>query len=187
MEEEIQLILDDATGKMDNAVAFLEKEMDKVRAGRANPKMLETVLVDYYGSMTPLSQVANVSTPDPRTIAIQPWEKQLIPVIEKAIMAANLGFNPDNNGEIVRINIPALTEERRKELVRIVKKLAEDARISIRNSRRDANEEFKKLKNDGLPEDMEKDATQNMQKITDDYSAKIDALLEQKEKDILTV
>ncbi len=187
MEEEIQLILDDATGKMDNAVAFLEKEMDKVRAGRANPKMLETVLVDYYGSMTPLSQVANVSTPDPRTIAIQPCEKQLIPVIEKAIMAANLGFNPDNNGEIVRINIPALTEERRKELVRIVKKLAEDARISIRNSRRDANEEFKKLKNDGLPEDMEKDATQNMQKITDDYSAKIDALLEQKEKDILTV
>ncbi len=187
MEEEIQLILDDATEKMENAVAFLEKEMDKVRAGRANPKMLETVLVDYYGSMTPLSQVANVSTPDPRTIAIQPWEKQLIPVIEKAIMAANLGFNPDNNGEIVRINIPALTEERRKELVRIVKKLAEDARISTRNSRRDANEEFKKLKKDGLPEDMEKDATQNMQKITDDYSAKIDALLEQKEKDILTV
>src|SRR5690554_3506277 len=117
MEDDVKLVLEDASDKMDKALDHLDRELSKVRAGKANPKMLDGVMVDYYGSMTPLAQVANINTPDPRTIAIQPWEKGMIPVIEKAIMAANLGMNPDNNGELVRINVPPLTEERRKELV----------------------------------------------------------------------
>ena len=117
MEEEVSIVFEDATEKMNKAIDHLDKEMSKVRAGKASPKILEGIMVDYYGTMTPLAQVANVNTPDPRTIAIQPWEKKLIPVIEKAIMAANLGLNPDNNGELIRINVPPLTEERRKELV----------------------------------------------------------------------
>ena len=149
--------------------------------------MLDGVMVDYYGSMTPLAQVANINTPDPRTIAIQPWEKGMIPVIEKAIMAANLGMNPDNNGELVRINVPPLTEERRKELVKMAKKLAEDSRIGVRNARREAMDEFKKLLKAGLPEDMEKDAADQAQKLTDRYMKKVDEMLEAKEKDIMTV
>lgn len=187
MEEEVQIILEDASEMMEKALERLEREMDKVRAGRANPKMLESVLVDYYGAQTPISQVANVNTPDPRTIAIQPWEKGLIPAIEKAIMAANLGMNPDNNGEIVRINVPALTEERRKDLVKQVKKMGEEARISIRNIRRDANDTFKNMKKDGFPEDMEKASVESMQKITDKFAAKIEEMLDNKEKEILTV
>lgn len=187
MEEEVQLILEDASEMMSKALERLDREMDKVRAGRANPKMLESVFVDYYGTLTPISQVANINTPDPRTIAIQPWEKGLIPAIEKAILAANLGMNPDNNGELVRINVPPLTEERRKDLVKQVKKMGEDARISIRNIRRDANDSFKNLKKDGLPEDMEKSSVEKMQKITDKFAAKIEEMLDKKEKDILTV
>lgn len=187
MEEEVQIILEDAREMMGKSIERLDREMDKVRAGRANPKMLESVLVDYYGSQTPISQVANINTPDPRTIAIQPWEKGLIPAIEKAIMAANLGMNPDNNGEMVRINVPPLTEERRKDLVKQVKKMGEDARISIRNIRRDANDTFKNMKKDGLPEDMEKASVESMQKITDKFAAIIEEMLDKKEKDILTV
>ncbi|HLW08639.1 MAG TPA: ribosome recycling factor [Marinilabiliaceae bacterium] len=187
MEEEVQIVLEDASEMMAKALERLDREMDKVRAGRANPKMLESVMVDYYGAQTPISQVANINTPDPRTIAIQPWEKGLIPAIEKAIMAANLGMNPDNNGEIVRINVPPLTEERRKNLVKQVKKMGEDARISIRNIRRDANDTFKKFKKEGLPEDMEKASVDSMQKITDRFAAKIEEMLDKKEKDILTV
>src|SRR5690554_7266960 len=121
MEDDVKLVLEDASDKMDKALDHLDRELSKVRAGKANPKMLDGVMVDYYGSMTPLAQVANINTPDPRTIAIQPWEKGMIPIIEKAIMAANLGMNPDNNGELVRINVPPLTEERRKELVKMAK------------------------------------------------------------------
>lgn len=187
MQEEIEIILDDAKERMSKAIDHLDTELGKIRAGKANPKMLDSVMVDYYGSMTPLSQVANVSTPDPRTIAIQPWEKTLIGAIEKAILAANLGMNPDNNGDIIRINVPPLTEERRRDLVKQVKKECEDAKVSLRNTRRDCNEELKKLKKDGLSEDLEKDAEADVQKLTDDFSKKIDALFAVKEKDILTV
>jgi len=187
MEDDVKLVLEDASDKMDKALEHLDRELSKVRAGKANPKMLDGVMVDYYGSMTPLAQVANINTPDPRTIAIQPWEKGMIPVIEKAIMAANLGMNPDNNGELVRINVPPLTEERRKELVKMAKKLAEDSRIGVRNDRREAMDEFKKLLKAGLPEDMEKDAADQAQKLTDRYMKKVDEMLEAKEKDIMTV
>ncbi len=187
MTEEIEILLEMAQEKMDNSINHLEHELIKIRAGKANPGMLEGVMVDYYGSMTPLQQVANVNTPDPRTIAIQPWEKSMIQPIEKAIMAANLGFNPENNGELVRINVPPLTEERRKDLVKQAKKEAEDARISIRNVRRDSNEELKKMKKDGLAEDIEKDAEAEVQKLTDKYSKIIDDLIAKKEKDILTL
>lgn len=187
MEEEVSIVFEDATEKMNKAIDHLDKEMSKVRAGKASPKILEGIMVDYYGTMTPLAQVANVNTPDPRTIAIQPWEKKLIPVIEKAIMAANLGLNPDNNGELIRINVPPLTEERRKELVKFVKKLVEDARIGVRNVRRDAIEDIKKMQKDGLPEDVAKDAEAEVQKITDSFMKKIDEMFEKKEKDIMTV
>lgn len=187
MEEDVKIVLEDASEKMGKAVNHLDQEIGKVRAGKANPKMLESVMVDYYGTMTPITQVASINTPDPRTIAIQPWEKNLIPIIEKAIMAANLGMNPDNNGDIIRINVPPLTEERRKDLVKQVRKMGEDTRIVIRNIRRDTNEEFKKLKKDGLPEDMEKDGQDQVQKLTDKYTKLVDELLEKKEKEILTV
>ncbi len=187
MTEEIEILLEMAQEKMDKAITHLEHELIKIRAGKASPGMLDGVMVDYYGSMTPLQQVANINTPDPRTIAIQPWEKAMIQPIEKAIMVANLGFNPENNGEIVRINVPPLTEERRKDLVKQAKKEAEDARISIRNVRRDSNEELKKMKKDGLAEDIEKDAETEVQKLTDKYSNIVDEHIAKKEKDILTI
>eukprot|EP01155_Anaeramoeba_flamelloides_P021894 Anaeramoba_flamelloidesa593773_10.p1 GENE.a593773_10~~a593773_10.p1 ORF type:complete len:188 (-),score=19.44 a593773_10:16-579(-) len=187
MTEEIEILLEMAQEKMDKAISHLEHELVKIRAGKASPGMLDGVMVDYYGSMTPLQQVANVNTPDPRTIAIQPWEKAMIQPIEKAIMVANLGFNPENNGEVVRINVPPLTEERRKDLVKQAKKEAEDARISIRNVRRDSNEELKKMKKDGLGEDIEKDAEAEVQKLTDQYSKIVDEHIAKKEKDILTI
>ncbi len=187
MTEEIEILMEMAIEKMEKAITHLEHELMKIRAGKANPGMLEGILVDYYGSMTPLQQVANVNTPDPRTIAIQPWEKAMITPIEKAILAANLGLNPENNGEIIRINVPALTEERRKDLVKQVKKEAEDARISIRNVRRDSNEELKKMKKDGLAEDLEKDAEAEVQKLTDKFSAIVEEHIANKEKDILTI
>lgn len=172
---------------MQKALEHLDRELGKIRAGKANPKMLDGIMVEYYGSMTPLQQVASVNTPDPRTIAIQPWEKGMIGPIEKAIMNANLGLNPDNNGELVRINVPPLTEERRQSLVKQVKKEGEDARVSIRNARRDANDELKKLKKDGLPEDLEKDAEGQVQKLTDKFVKDVDDMLAAKEKDIMTV
>jgi ribosome recycling factor len=187
MTEEVQMYLEDAKEKMEAAVDHLEKELLKIRAGKASPSMLNGVMVDYYGSMTPLAQVANVSVPDPRTIAVQPWEKTMISPIEKAIMNANLGFNPDNNGEIIRINIPALTEERRGDLVKQSKAECENAKVSIRNARRDTNVELKKLIKEGLSEDLEKDAEAEVQNMTDSYGKKIDAMLAEKEKDIMTI
>jgi ribosome recycling factor len=187
MNEDVQFYLDDAKEKMDKAIEHLKNELVKVRAGKASPQMLDGLQVDYYGNSTPLSQVANVNTPDPRTIAIQPWEKKMIDPIEKAILAANLGFNPMNNGEVIRINVPVLTEERRKSLVKQARAEGEHARVSVRNARRDANEEFKKLIKDGLSEDEGKDAEAEVQKLTDVYYKKIDELLEKKEQDILTV
>jgi ribosome recycling factor len=149
--------------------------------------MLDSVQVEYYGSLTPLNQISNISTPDPKTIAIQPWEKSMIPVIEKAIMAANLGFNPENNGELIRINVPALTEERRKQLVKQVNKEGEVAKVSIRNARKDSNDQLKKLLNEGLSEDLKKDTETEVQKLTDDFNEKVNILVKAREKDIMTI
>jgi len=187
MQEDIDLIIEVAEENMQKSIEHLERELGKIRAGKANPKILDGVLVDYYGSMTPLNQVSSISTPDPRTIAIQPWEKGMIGPIEKAIMTANLGLNPDNNGETIRINIPPLTEERRKDLVKQVKKEGEDARVGIRSARRHSIEELKKLKNDGLSEDLEKDAEEEVQKLTDKYTKMVNDILSKKEDDIMTV
>ncbi|MBD79200.1 MAG: ribosome recycling factor [Crocinitomicaceae bacterium] len=187
MNEELEMIYDMAKDSMSQSIDHLKKALLKLRAGKASPSMLEGVLVDYYGSMTPLSQVANVNTPDARMISVQPWEKMMLEPIEKAIINANLGLNPQNNGEMIIINIPALTEERRMELVRKARSEGEDAKISIRNVRKDSNDEVKKMKNDGLPEDMAKDAENEVQNITNSFSKKVDELLADKEKDIMTV
>ena len=187
MNEEVQFYLDEAKERMESALNHLEIELSKIRAGRANPKILQDVLVDYYSSPTPLNQVANVASPDPRTITVQPWEKSMIAPIERAIMNANLGLNPDNNGEIVRINIPPLTEERRRDLVKQSKGETETAKVSIRNARRDAIEQVKKMVKDGLPEDMAKDAENVAQKLTDEFGKKVDELFAKKEKDIMTI
>lgn len=187
MNEEVQFYLDEAKERMDAALNHLDIELSKIRAGRANPKILQDVLVDYYGSPTPLAQVANISVPDPRTIAVQPWDRSMIAPIEKAIMNANLGLNPDNNGELIRINIPPLTEERRRDLVKQSKGEAEVAKVSIRNARRDVIEQVKKMVKDGLPEDMAKDAEALAQKMTDECGKKVDEALAKKEKDIMTI
>ncbi|MCO6484111.1 MAG: ribosome recycling factor [Flavobacteriales bacterium] len=169
------------------AVEHLDKELVKIRAGRANPSMLDGIRVEYYGSEVPLGQVSNVNTPDARTIIIQPWEKKMIDPIEKAIMAANLGFNPSNNGEHVIIAVPMLTEERRKELVKMAGREGEHARVSIRGARQKAMEGIKKAQKDGLPEDAAKSAEAEVEKITGIYNKKVDALIAQKEKEIMTV
>jgi ribosome recycling factor len=187
MQEEVEFILDHCKEKMAAAVEHLEKELVHIRAGKANPAMLDGVHVEYYGSQTPLNQVANVSTPDARTIAVQPWEKNLIPQIEKAILNANLGLNPDNNGEIIRINIPVLTEERRRGLVKQAHQEGENAKVSVRGARKDSNDSLKKLQKDGLSEDIEKDAEAEVQKMTDEFGKKIDALVQAKEEDIMTI
>ncbi len=187
MEEELELILDDANEQMGKTIEHLDYELGKIRAGKANPHVLDDIKVDYFGTPTPLNQVANVSVPDPRTIAIRPWEKSMISHIEKAIMAANLGLNPDNNGEMIRIMIPPLTEERRRDLAKMAKKTAEDAKVAVRNIRRDAIESLKKLKKDGLGEDLQKDKEAVIQKYHDTHIKKIDDLYAQKEKDIMTV
>ncbi len=186
MEDDVQILIESTEEKMAKAIEHLDRELAKIRAGKANPRMLDGVLVEYYGAMTPLQQVASVNTPDARTIAIQPWEKGMIGPIEKAIMGANLGLNPDNNGDVIRINIPPLTEERRQGLVKQVKKEGEDARISIRNTRRETNDELKKLKKDGLAEDLEKDAEDRVQKLTDKYIEKAEKLIEDKENEIMS-
>lgn len=187
MQKDVASVTEQCKTKMDAVINYLEKELIHIRAGKASPAMLDSVQVEYYGSNTLLSQVSNISTPDPKTIAIQPWEKSMIPVIEKAIMAANLGFNPENNGEIIRINVPALTEERRKQLVRQVNKEGETAKVSIRNARKDANTLLKKLLNEGLSEDIKKDIENKVQKLTDDYIEKINILVKAREKDIMTI
>jgi len=187
MHEEIEFTLEEAREGMHNAVLHLEKELQKVRAGKASPQMLEGVKIDYYGTMTPIDQTANVSTPDARQIIVQPWDKSVLGLIEKAILAANLGFNPKNEGEILRIVVPALTEERRKDLVKKAKAEAENAKISIRNIRRLANDTAKKIKKDGVPEDEVDKLEEDIQKLTDDHIVKVDKILEGKEKDILTV
>jgi len=183
--EEIQFILDATKESMGNALTHLQKRLLTIRAGKASPTMLQGVMVDYYGSPTPLSQVANVNTPDGRTISIQAWEKTLIPEIEKAIMNANLGFNPMNNGESVIINVPPLTEERRKDLVKQARAESEEARIGVRNDRKSANNDLKKL--DDTSEDQIKNAEIDVQNLTDTHIKKVDEILAAKEKEIMTV
>jgi len=184
MNEEIDFILDSTKESMDGAITHLEKEFVNIRAGKASPSMLGSIFVDYYGSQTPLSQVANVNTPDARTLSVQPWEKSMLQTIEKAIMVANLGFNPMNNGEMIIINVPPLTEERRKDLVKQAKAEAEDAKVSIRNARQDANKEIKKL---DISEDLTKNTEVDIQELTDSFIQKVDTLLIAKEKEIMTV
>lgn len=183
--EEIDLIFDEAADHMKKSIQHLDKELLKIRAGRANAAMLEGVRLEYYGALTPLSQVSNISTPDARTLAVQPWEKGLISEIEKAIMNANLGLNPQNNGETVIINIPPLTEERRRDLVKRARAEAEDAKIGIRTARKDANDMLKTI--DGVSEDLIKDAEERVQSLTNKYVTKVDEILSVKEKEIMTV
>jgi len=185
--EEIDFILDSTKESMEGSVAHLEKEFLNIRAGKASPAMLGGVKVDYYGSATPLSQVANINVPDARTITIQPWEKNMLQPIEKAIMIANLGFNPMNNGDNIIISVPPLTEERRRDLVKQAKGEAEDAKIGVRNARKDANNDIKKLEKEGVSEDACKSAEDDVQELTNSYIKKIDELLAVKEAEIMKV
>ena len=187
MLEEVNFEISAAEETMAKALDHLKDELGKLRAGKANPAMVDGVRVDYYGTMTPISQIASINTPDPRTLAIQPWEKNMIAGICKAIVQANLGFTPTNDGAVIRINIPPLTEERRRELVKKSKIEGETGKVSVRNARRDANEAIKKMQKDGLPEDTAKSSEERIQKITDGFIAKIDETLVAKEKDIMTV
>jgi ribosome recycling factor len=184
MNEEVSFVIDSAKESMDGAIAHLEKALVKIRAGKASPAMLSSVMVDYYGSLTPLSQVSNINTPDARTLSVQPWEKSMLQVIETAIMNANLGFNPMNNGDFVIINVPPLTEERRIQLVKQAKAEAEDAKVSVRSARQEANKEIKNLE---ISEDLEKNAIIDIQELTDSYVIKIDNILEAKEVEIMKV
>lgn len=184
---DVKSVMDHASAAMDKAINHLEVQLTKIRAGKANPSIFESVMVDYYGSMVPIPQTANVNTQDARTIVIQPWEKSLLTPIEKAIQMANLGLNPQNDGVIIRITIPPLTEERRKELVKTAKSEGEEAKVGIRNARKEAMENVKKLQKNGLPEDEAKDAETKIQQLTDQYVQKADKHFEQKEKEILTV
>ena len=185
MNEELQFILDSTKEAMINAIKHLEKQLLNIRAGKASPSMLGSVMVDYYGSQTPLSQVANVNTPDGRTITVAPWEKNMLQEIERAIMIANIGFNPMNNGETIIINVPPLTEERRRNLAKQAKSESEDAKIGIRNARKDANNDLKKLSE--ISEDLQKNAEFDIQEMTDLYVKKIDNIFHLKEKEIMTV
>jgi ribosome recycling factor len=185
MNEDIKFILDSTKESMDAAMKHLEKQFVNIRAGKASPAMLGGVMVNYYGSQTPLNQVANVNTTDGRTITVQPWEKNMLQEIEKGIQVANLGFNPMNNGDIIIINVPPLTEERRRDLAKQAKAEAEDAKIGIRSARKDANNEIKNLED--VSEDLQSNAEIDVQQMTDKYVIKVDQILEVKEKEIMTV
>ena len=187
MTEEVKFCIDETKAEMEKAISHLETELSKIRAGKATPQMLDKVFVDYYGVNTPLYQVANINTPDPRTIVVQPWEKSMVQAIEKGIQAANLGFNPQNDGTLVRINVPPLTEDRRKDLVKKTKVAAENTKVTIRGLRKDANEMIDGFAKDGLPEDEGKEAKTKIQELTDAYNVKVDKHLEIKEKEIMTV
>jgi ribosome recycling factor len=187
MIEKADEVLEFAELKMEDALSHLQDELKTYRAGKANPDVFASVIVNYYGAATPLPQMSNITTPDAKTMLIQPWDKSMIHAIEKAIMDANLGFTPQNNGEVIRINIPALTEERRRELVKKARGEGETAKVAVRNARREAMEALKKLQKDGLPEDVEKDNEDRVQKLTDKFTKKADEVLEAKEKEIMTV
>lgn len=185
MNEDLEIILDLAKESMSSALSHLEKKLLNIRAGKANPNMLSNVFVDYYGTNTPISQVANINTPDGRTIIIQPWDKSILPEIEKGIELANLGFNPMNNGENIIINVPVLTEERRKELVKQAKSESEEAKIAVRNARKEANNEIKK--SESFSEDLKKNSELDIQEITDNNIKKIDQIYNNKQEEIMTL
>ena len=187
MDEMVKMVLDDTRQKMDKSIKHLEAQLMKIRAGKASTNIVDGISVDYYGVMTPLSQVSNIGTPDVKTVMIQPWDKNMIGPIERAIMQANIGIMPENNGEVIRLMVPPLTEERRRDLVKQVKAEGEDTKVGIRNARRDANDELKSLKDDGLPEDEQKNGESEVQKLTDEFIEKVDKDVEAKEKDIMTV
>ena len=185
MNEDLEIIFDLARDSMSNAISHLEKKLLNIRAGKANPNMLTNVFVDYYGTSTPISQTANINTPDGRTLIIQPWDKSMLPEIEKGIEVANLGFNPMNNGENIIINVPVLTEERRRELVKQAKIEVEEAKIAIRNARKDANNEIKKSSD--FSEDLKKNSELDIQEITDNNINKVDQIFEKKQQEIMTL
>ncbi len=183
----VESVIKTSREMMEKAINHLEAELVKIRTGKANPSMLDSVMVDYYGAMTPLNQIANINTPDARTLVIQPWEKSKLGDIERAIINSNLGLNPQNDGEMIRINVPPLTEDRRKEMVKMAKNEAETCKISIRSIRKNANESIKKLQKDGLAEDLAKDGENTIQNLTKDFEAKVDDHVAKKEKEIMTV
>ena len=185
MNEDLEIILDLAKDSMSNAISHLEKKLLNIRAGKANPNMLTNVFVDYYGTSTPISQTANINTPDGRTLIIQPWDKSMLPEIEKGIEVANLGFNPMNNGENIIINVPVLTEERRRELVKQAKNEIEEAKIAIRNARKEANNEIKK--SNEFSEDLKKNSELDIQEITDSSIKKVDIIFNEKQDEIMTL
>jgi ribosome recycling factor len=187
MHQEIIMCFEKANSGMVQAIEHLDKEFSKLRAGKAHPQMLDSVRVDSYGTLMPLNQVASINTPDPRSIVLQPWDKSLISTIEKAIMAANLGFNPQNDGIVIRILVPELTEERRRDLVKMAKAEMENAKISIRNARRVAIDEGKKLEKESVPEDVCKKLSADVQKMHDDFIKKVDEVFAAKEKEIMTI
>jgi ribosome recycling factor len=187
MSEELEFIIEDAEDTMKKAIGFLEVELGKIRAGKANPGMLDGITVDYYGAATPINQVANINIMDARTISIQPWEKKTLQTIERAIIAANIGLNPQNDGVNIRLFLPPLTEERRKELVKKSAAEAEQSKIAIRNIRRDAIEEIKRLQKEGLSEDLAKDSEKEVQDVTDKYIALVERHLAAKEKDVMSI
>lgn len=187
MLEELQIVMDDTQVSMQKAINHLETELTKIRAGKASPQMLDGIMAEYYGNPTPISQVANITAMDARTISVQPWEKPMLAIIERAIIAANIGINPQNDGNIIRLFLPPLTEERRRELVKRCNGEGEQAKISVRNIRRDTIESIKKLQKDGLSEDAGKEAEQEAQTITDKFIALVDKHLEFKEKEIMSI
>lgn len=187
MTEELEMMMDEAKESMDKSIEHLQNQLMKIRAGKANASMLHGVMVEAYGVQSPINQVANISTPDARTLSIQPFDKTILPDIEKGIMQSNIGLTPQNDGEFIRLNIPPLTEERRKDLAKQTKGEGEDAKISLRAARKDAMDFIKDLQKDGLSEDMAKTAEDNVQKVVNDYSAKVDAILAAKEVEIMTV
>ncbi|MDO5036160.1 MAG: ribosome recycling factor [Porphyromonas sp.] len=184
---DVSNVMKEAKKAMEDTIAFLDEKLSKIRAGKANPRLLDDIRVEYYGNPAPLNNVANVSVPDAKTIIITPWEKSIIKSIEKAILDSDLGITPDNNGEVIRISMPPLTEERRRDLVKQVKAETETAKVSIRNARRDANDAIKKGVKDGLPEDAAKGAEEEVQKLHDKYIKKLDELYVEKEKEVMTV
>lgn len=185
--KDLATILKETKSTMNETIDFLDDRLAKIRAGKANPKLLDDIRVMYYGNPTPLNNVANVSVPDAKTIIVAPWEKNLIKEVEKAIIDSDLGIMPENNGDIIRISMPPLTEERRRELAKLVKSEAEQAKVSIRNGRRDAIDTLKKQVKDGMPEDVAKSGETDVQKLHDDYIKKVDELFTAKEKEIMTV
>jgi ribosome recycling factor len=187
MTEDSQMVLEETQEQMEKAIQHLDKELHKLRTGKATPQMLEGIRINYYGVQTPIEQTANISTPDPRQIIVQPWDKSILVDIEKAIMAANLGLNPKNEGEVLRIIVPPLTEERRKELVKKAKAEGENAKVSVRNTRRTSNDLAKDLEKEGVSEDEVKKLQEEIQKVTDRFIEDIDNIVEAKEKDIMTV